>query len=144
LGPASTAPASGTPGSPNANANAMQVDGQPSETADPNTSVVGAEGAGKEKEEKAPVKRYRWTENMKTLLWELVELSNQSASLTNEKAQFDGSTSNVSEQGLRKDLYKRIVLCFPDGWMQSTNISREVSMLKKKYTKETERDDLEE
>ncbi|KZT59556.1 hypothetical protein CALCODRAFT_186789 [Calocera cornea HHB12733] len=135
-GSAPAAAPSGTPGTPNA----MQVDAQPPATPDANSSGIDMN----QKEEKAPVKRYRWTEKMKELLWQLVELSNASAQLTNEKAQFDGSTSNVSEQGLRKDLYKRIVQCFPDGWMQSTNISREVSMLKKKYTKETERDDLEE
>ncbi|EJU00532.1 hypothetical protein DACRYDRAFT_117028 [Dacryopinax primogenitus] len=119
---------------PTLEADAMPVDGAADE----------ASVEVREKEEKAPVKRYRWTEKMKEVLWQLVELSNASAQLTNEKAQFDGSTSSVSEQGLRKDLYKRIVQCFPDGWMHSTNISREVSMLKKKYTKETERDDLEE
>ncbi|KZO91633.1 hypothetical protein CALVIDRAFT_568079 [Calocera viscosa TUFC12733] len=139
-GGGAAAPATGTaPAATSGSPNAMQVDGRPA-TPEPNTSGV----TEWQREEKPPQKRYRWTEKMKELLWQLVELSNASAQLTNEKAQFDGSTSNVSEQGLRKDLYKRIVQCFPDGWMQSTNISREVSMLKKKYTKETERDDLEE
>lgn len=61
----------------------------------------------------------------------------------------------VSEQGSRKNLYQRIVLQFPEGWMNSGQISREgvyiksdvlsrtiielfpVSAMKKKYEKET-------
>jgi len=31
----------------------------------------------------------------------------------------------VSEQGSRKNLYQRIVLQFPEGWMNSGQISRE-------------------
>lgn len=60
----------------------------------------------------------------------------------------------VSEQGLRKMLYQRIVAAFPEGWMSSGQISRDgkfynslrvvdailntfsVSSMKKKFEKE--------
>ena len=37
----------------------------------------------------------------------------------------EGSVIQVSEQGSRKNLYQRIVLQFPEGWMNSGQISRE-------------------
>jgi len=66
----------------------------------------------------------------------------------------EGSTSQVSEQGLRKTLYQKIVAAFPEGWMSSGQVSREgernvvvvccerqlntrlVSVMKKKFEKE--------
>jgi hypothetical protein len=37
----------------------------------------------------------------------------------------EGSVSQVSEQGLRKALYQKILAAFPEGWMNSGQISRE-------------------
>jgi len=37
----------------------------------------------------------------------------------------EGSVIQVSEQGSRKNLYQRIVMQFPEGWMNSGQISRE-------------------
>lgn len=37
----------------------------------------------------------------------------------------EGSVIQVSEQGSRKNLYQRIVTQFPEGWMNSGQISRE-------------------
>ena len=37
----------------------------------------------------------------------------------------EGSASQVSEQGLRKALYQKILASFPEGWMSSGQISRE-------------------
>jgi hypothetical protein len=69
----------------------------------------------------------------------------------------EGSASQVSEQGLRKTLYQKIVAAFPEGWMSSGQVSREgvftcddaglwfgiadlfldpVSVMKKKFEKE--------
>ncbi|KAJ7204686.1 hypothetical protein GGX14DRAFT_645881 [Mycena pura] len=73
-----------------------------------------------------PLKKHRMTEAMKAYVWQLVLLSNEIYRLWNE-----GSVLQVSEQGLRKVLYQRIVSTFPDGW-----ISRDVSAMKKKYEKE--------
>lgn len=61
----------------------------------------------------------------------------------------------MSEQGLRKALYQKILAAFPDGWMSSGQVSREgeqpwmvpvrcdddlifllVSVMKKKFEKE--------
>ncbi|KAI0062963.1 hypothetical protein BV25DRAFT_1825014 [Artomyces pyxidatus] len=88
------------------------------------------------KESHPPVKRYKMHEAMKGLIWNLVCLSNECCRIENEKNTLEGSTSQVSEQGLRKVLYQKIVAAFPDGWMSSGQISREVSVMKKKFEKE--------
>jgi hypothetical protein len=42
----------------------------------------------------------------------------------------EGSASQVSEQGLRKALYQKILAAFPEGWMSSGQISREGERVK--------------
>ncbi|KAG2137883.1 uncharacterized protein EDB93DRAFT_1166549 [Suillus bovinus] len=84
-----------------------------------------------------PAQKYRLTEAMKAIVWQLVMLSNECCRLENEKNELDGSTALVSEQGSRKILYQKIVAAFPSGWLNSGQLSREVSSLKKKYEKET-------
>ena len=105
-----------------------------------------ADGEGKDNKETKdthpPVKKYKMTEVMKGLIWNLVCLSNECCRIENEKkyvrirfiwyystdgtfSTLEGSASQVSEQGLRKALYQKILAAFPDGWMSSGQISRE-------------------
>ncbi|KIK63959.1 hypothetical protein GYMLUDRAFT_241187 [Collybiopsis luxurians FD-317 M1] len=94
--------------------------------------------ADKDKDAQPPPKKYRLTENMKAIVWELVLLSNECCRLENEKNTLEGSVMQVSEQGLRKVLYQKIVSAFPLGWMSSGQISRDVSAMKKRLEKERE------
>ncbi|KAK7059589.1 hypothetical protein R3P38DRAFT_962917 [Favolaschia claudopus] len=97
----------------------------------------GKEGPGKGGAHHGPpLKKFRMTEPMKNIVWGLVTLSNEICRLENEKNQLEGSVLQVSEQGLRKVLYQRIVAAFPEGWMSSGQISRDVSAMKKKLEKE--------
>ena len=110
-----------------------------------------ADGDGKDtkdtKDTHPPVKKYKMTEAMKGLIWNLVCLSNECCRIENEKkyvrtrfvwyystdgtslrpllSTLEGSASQVSEQGLRKALYQKILAAFPEGWMSSGQISRE-------------------
>ncbi|KDQ11246.1 hypothetical protein BOTBODRAFT_35546 [Botryobasidium botryosum FD-172 SS1] len=104
----------------------------------PNGATGDAQPAGEEskKEEKPPQKRFKWTEPIKKVIWDLVGISNDIAAMTNTMHEYEKNIPTVSEQGMRKTLYQKIVAAFPEGWMTSTAISREVSMLKKKYGKE--------
>ncbi|KAI0046533.1 hypothetical protein FA95DRAFT_1559990 [Auriscalpium vulgare] len=99
-----------------------------------------ADGDGKDgkdgKDSHPPFKKYKMTEAMKGTVWNLVCLSNECCRIENEKNTLENSTTLVSEQGLRKILYQKIVASFPDGWMSSGQISREVSVMKKKFEKE--------
>jgi len=92
-------------------------------------------GTGKS-EPHPPSKKYRLTDTMKSIVWQLVSLSNECCRLENEKNTLEGSNMQVSEQGLRKMLYQKIVAAFPEGWMSSGQISRDVSSMKKKFEKE--------
>ncbi|KAJ3861495.1 hypothetical protein EV359DRAFT_47060 [Lentinula novae-zelandiae] len=102
-------------------------------TGDPGSA---AQKPQSEKDVQPPAKKYRLTENMKAIVWELVLLSNECCRLENEKNTLEGSVMQVSEQGLRKMLYQKIVSSFPPGWMSSGQISRDVSAMKKRLEKE--------
>ncbi|TFK88241.1 hypothetical protein K466DRAFT_489328 [Polyporus arcularius HHB13444] len=101
----------------------------------------GAGAGGKGKDAHPPAKRYRLTDQMKAIIWQLVCLSNECCRIENEKNSLEGSNQIVSDQGVRKNLYQKIVAAFPDGWLSSGQISREVSVMKKKYEKESMEND---
>lgn len=97
---------------------------------------AGAPNARGARDTHAPQKRYRLTDAMKFIIWQLVCLSNECCRIENEKNALEGSNQVVSDQGVRKSLYQKIVSAFPEGWLSSGQISREVSVMKKKYEKE--------
>ncbi|EJF61353.1 hypothetical protein DICSQDRAFT_180666 [Dichomitus squalens LYAD-421 SS1] len=101
----------------------------------------GAGGGGRGRDTHPPAQRYRLTDQMKTIIWQLVCLSNECCRIENEKNALEGSNQIVSDQGVRKNLYQKIVAAFPDGWLSSGQISREVSVMKKKYEKEAMEND---
>ncbi|KAG8682507.1 hypothetical protein FRC08_014912 [Ceratobasidium sp. 394] len=83
-----------------------------------------------------PQKRYRWNDVIKDNVWQQVSLCNEIAALANEAHGFDPNIAQkVSEQSLRKNLYQKIVGVFPEGWLTSNLISREVSEMKRKEKK---------
>ncbi|KAG6826944.1 hypothetical protein H0H92_013821 [Tricholoma furcatifolium] len=125
----------------------MDVDA-PSPSAGPS---VGPKGTGTSKDEDGkdtgkdkdaslalapPGKKYRLTESMKAIIWQLVLLSNECCRLENEKNTLENSVIQVSEQGLRKALYQKIIAAFPEGWLSSGQISRDVSAMKKRFERE--------
>ncbi|KAK7684447.1 hypothetical protein QCA50_012394 [Cerrena zonata] len=93
-------------------------------------------GKGASKDAHPPAKRYKLTDRMKEKIWDLVCLSNEMCRIENEKNSLEGSISVVSDQGARKGLYQKIVSVFPDGWLTTGQISRDVSVIKKKSEKE--------
>ncbi|KDN44600.1 hypothetical protein RSAG8_05365, partial [Rhizoctonia solani AG-8 WAC10335] len=83
-----------------------------------------------------PPKRYKWSDAIKENVWQQVCLCNELAALANEAHGFDQNLApKMSEQSLRKSLYQKIVGVFPDGWLTSNLISREVSEMKRKEKK---------
>ncbi|KAH7096892.1 hypothetical protein BKA62DRAFT_718208 [Auriculariales sp. MPI-PUGE-AT-0066] len=92
----------------------------------------GTGAVGKKDDDKPPQQKYRMNESLRTIIWDLVCISNDIVSLANEKNKFENSAEQVSEQGQRKVLYQKIQAAFPDGWMNSSILSREVSLLKRK------------
>ena len=76
-----------------------------------------------------PPKRFKLTEKMKGMIWNLVCLSNECCRIENEKSTLEGNSAQISEQGLRKVLYQKIVGAFPEGWMNSGQISRDGTLM---------------
>ncbi|KAG8775456.1 hypothetical protein FRC12_001477 [Ceratobasidium sp. 428] len=90
-----------------------------------------------------PQKRYRWNDVIKENVWQQVCLCNEIAALANEAHAFDPNIAQkVSEQSLRKSLYQKIVNVFPEGWMTTNLISREVSEMKRKEKKANDTGDV--
>ncbi|CAE6442802.1 unnamed protein product [Rhizoctonia solani] len=84
----------------------------------------------------SPPKRYKWSDAIKENVWQQVCLCNELAALANEAHGFDPNLApKMSEQSLRKSLYQKIVGVFPEGWLTSNLISREVSEMKRKEKK---------
>ncbi|KZT68560.1 hypothetical protein DAEQUDRAFT_727669 [Daedalea quercina L-15889] len=103
---------------------------------EPHDDEIGAQSAAAKRDAHPPGKKYRLTDTMKAIIWQLVCLSNEVVRLENEKNQLENNNQVVSDQGVRKTLYQKIVNAFPEGWLSSGQISREVSVMKKKYEKD--------
>lgn len=102
----------------------------------PPVAVAADDATAGEREDKPPQQKYKLTEAMRIIIWNLVCLSNDIATLTQEKNNYENVKEVVSEQGMRKLLYQKIQACFPENWMNTGILSREVSSLKKKQGRE--------
>lgn len=101
-----------------------------------------AAGGGK-RDAHPPPRRFRLTDQMKQIIWQLVCLSNECCRIENEKkyvlrlfilvnvdltrmySQLENNHTIISDQGVRKTLYQKIVAVFPEGWLSSGQISRD-------------------
>ncbi|KAG8970083.1 hypothetical protein FRC05_000731 [Tulasnella sp. 425] len=111
----------------------------PAESDAPNGKEKGEKIPGtREREDRPPQQRFRFTDAIKSRVWGLVHLSNESARLTSVMHGWDNTVPVATEQSLRKSLYSKITAVFPDGWMNSQTISREVSNMKLRLKKEIE------
>jgi hypothetical protein len=80
----------------------------PTPAADDSAPPATQAGA-REREAKAPTRRYRLNDEMKRILFELVLLSNECVRLENEKHALEGAkVKDMSEQGTRKTLYQKV------------------------------------
>ncbi|WFD30866.1 hypothetical protein MSPP1_001890 [Malassezia sp. CBS 17886] len=88
-----------------------------------------ADGAGGEELSK----RFRWSEEMRDELFTVVTVENAMSEIRNEKLTLESAGDTYSEINARKALYKRIADFVPeDGWLNTTNVSREYGQLKKR------------
>ncbi|KAJ8509030.1 hypothetical protein ONZ45_g8761 [Pleurotus djamor] len=116
---------------------AMDVDRAPPSHSEDTPTAPSTATTTAHPKENPPTKRYRLTDAMKLVIWQLVSISNELCRLENEKNQYENSMATKSDQALRKSLYQKIVAAFPPGWMSSGQISREVSVMKKRLERET-------
>ncbi|WFD33821.1 hypothetical protein MCUN1_000641 [Malassezia cuniculi] len=90
-----------------------------------------------------PVKRFRWSEAMREELFTVVTVENAMSEIRNEKLKLENSPETYSEINARKSLYKRIADFIPEeGWINTTNVSREYGLLKKRRDRQDMDDDF--
>ncbi|WWC92660.1 uncharacterized protein L201_007619 [Kwoniella dendrophila CBS 6074] len=91
-----------------------------------------------------PPKRYPWTADMREVFEQLVENMYNMVDLTAKASQQEWNIAGAkqgkewSETAIKQKLYKRIVEAFPEGYMNTSIISREMSRVNKKKAKQTE------
>ncbi|KAF9513539.1 hypothetical protein BS47DRAFT_1393255 [Hydnum rufescens UP504] len=83
-------------------------------------AASGTQATKKERDAAPPAQKYRWTDAIKGLVWQLVNLNNELVSMANVIAEYE------------PDNHQHIVAIFPEGWMTTSAISREMSNMKKK------------
>ena len=88
------------------------------------------------------VRRFRWTDEMREELFTVITVENAMSEIRNEKLKLENVPDSYSEINARKAMYKRIADLFPEeGWVNTTHVSREYGLIKKRRDRE---DDLEE
>ncbi|KAE8196311.1 hypothetical protein CF335_g4889 [Tilletia laevis] len=102
----------------------------------PEAAAGKAEGGNGEE----PVKRWRWTEEMRAHLHTCITAENAMVELQNEKMSLENTNKTASDMARRKALYKRISAFWTDeGWTSSSVISREYTKTKNRYEKQAAR-----
>ncbi|SPO28454.1 uncharacterized protein UTRI_04851 [Ustilago trichophora] len=121
-------------------------DGEPAEPsrpaaeANPDESMdVDGQKEG-EDENVEPIKRWKWSEEMREEVFVLITIENAMSEIRNEKHKLENTAEQYSEINARKACYKQMAELFPeDGWTTSTNISREYAQIKKKKDRQEAR-----
>lgn len=73
---------------------------------------------------------------MRDELFTIVTVENAMSEIRNEKLKLENSPETYSEINARKALYKRIADFVPEGWMNTTQVSREYGLVKKRRDRE--------
>ncbi|KAJ3070846.1 hypothetical protein HDU98_006137 [Podochytrium sp. JEL0797] len=79
-------------------------------------------------------KKFKFDEEAKLSIWNLLVLEWEQAMLTNLLNSLDGNDSGVkvTEANVRKSVYAKLVTFWPQGWMTTTDLSREYTLYKRR------------
>ncbi|KAF9359686.1 hypothetical protein BGX34_008207 [Mortierella sp. NVP85] len=79
-----------------------------------------------------------WNQSLRLLLWELMEKFLEIRAVSQELHKIDATTfpEHESEEKTIEEAFTMILSCFPDGWMNLSEISRQYTDLKEKVFKE--------
>ncbi|KAG0225855.1 hypothetical protein BGW41_004485 [Actinomortierella wolfii] len=84
-----------------------------------------------------PTKRFPWTQELRLVLWEVMEKHMEILAAMAQLHVSDPSFPMApSESKTRKDAYQVLVASFPPGWETTYGISRQYSQLKEKVTRQ--------
>ena len=83
------------------------------------------------------VRRFRWSDEMREELFTIITVENAMSEIRNEKLKLENVPDSYSEINARKAMYKRIADLFPqEGWVNTTHVSREYGLIKKRRDRE--------
>ncbi|KAG0226815.1 hypothetical protein BGW42_003354 [Actinomortierella wolfii] len=95
---------------------------------------VAADGSD---DQTKPTKRFPWTQELRLVLWEVMEKHMEILAAMAQLHVSDPSFPMApSESKTRKDAYQVLVASFPPGWETTYGISRQYSQLKEKVTRQ--------
>ncbi|KAL0093778.1 hypothetical protein F4703DRAFT_1831468 [Phycomyces blakesleeanus] len=102
-----------------------------------------AEGLPDRPEENpALVKKFKWTDEERQIVFEIIKNVNAITTITNEIGSFAAKPPpTVAEVSARKLMYLRLLPCWPDGWMATIEMSRQLSQYKVKEGKKVQQDE---
>ncbi|KAI9019343.1 hypothetical protein CLU79DRAFT_758374 [Phycomyces nitens] len=102
-----------------------------------------AEGLSDRPEENpALVKKFKWTDEERQIVFEIIKNVNAITAITNEIGSFAAKPPpTVAEVSARKLMYLRLLPCWPEGWMATIEMSRQLSQYKVKEGKKVLQDE---
>ncbi|KAJ3332407.1 hypothetical protein HDU76_000333 [Blyttiomyces sp. JEL0837] len=77
-------------------------------------------------------KKFRWNEELRVDLWNVVLLEGELAQLVNTMRILDNQQERMAEQAVRKAVYAKLVTFWLPGWMTTIEISNQFSVFKRK------------
>ncbi|KAJ3039450.1 hypothetical protein HDV00_012228 [Rhizophlyctis rosea] len=79
-----------------------------------------------------PEKKFKWTDTIRTLMWNILCTEWLIAQADNERNLLRGRPSDFTESAVRRAVYSKLCDYFEKGWMTTDNLSREYSAFKRK------------
>ncbi|KAI7865521.1 hypothetical protein BDF14DRAFT_1012149 [Spinellus fusiger] len=82
------------------------------------------------------VKKFKWTDDERQILSDIIKNVNSITTITNEIGSFSAKpVPTIAEVSARKLMYLRLLPCWPEGWMATIEMSRQLSQYKLKEGK---------
>lgn len=86
--------------------------------------------------------KFKWDEDTRALIWNILCLEWEVAKLDNELNSYKKLAPNFKETSVRKSVYDKLSTFWPPGLMDSSTISKEYSMIKSRIVKLEKKGDL--
>ncbi|KAI8847072.1 hypothetical protein BC829DRAFT_418640 [Chytridium lagenaria] len=88
-------------------------------------------------ESATPKKKFKWTEDLRIMLWNLLTMECELAEFYNHYHVLEGDGSKTTDMSIRKAVYAKLHAFWPQGWMTTIDISREYSSFKRKMDRKS-------
>jgi len=86
--------------------------------------------------------KFKWDEDTRALIWNILCLEWEVAKLDNELNSYKKLAPNFKEASVRKSVYDKLASFWPSGIMESSTISKEYSTIRNRVIKLEKKGDL--